>query len=196
MLSTLKKYVSRYTELAEEDFNAIANLVEIRTFEKKQKLIRPGEKEIYLNLIIKGLVRKYFMKGREEKVTYIAKENHLINSISSFLSDSPSIYFVEAVEPSTVISISKENLEKLYQTRPQIEKLARLILTALYTQKEKSEYDQMRLTVRERFIQFMNNNADLLQRVPQKYLASYLNIKPETFSRLKHLMQKKFPTGV
>src|SRR5580704_8446306 len=196
MLNTLKKYVSRYMKLSDEDFNAMAALIEVRNFEKKQKLIRPGETEKYLNLIVKGVVRKYFLKGREEKVTYIAKENHLINSISSFLSDSPSIYFVETIEPSTVISITKENLEKLYNSRPDIERLGRLVLTALYTQKEKLEYDQMRLSVRERFIQFMHNNADLLQRVPQKYLASYLNIKPETFSRLKHLMRKKYVSDV
>jgi CRP-like cAMP-binding protein len=183
-------------KLSDEDFNAMAALIEVRNFEKKQKLIRPGETEKYLNLIVKGVVRKYFLKGREEKVTYIAKENHLINSISSFLSDSPSIYFVETIEPSTVISITKENLEKLYNSRPDIERLGRLVLTALYTQKEKLEYDQMRLSVRERFIQFMHNNADLLQRVPQKYLASYLNIKPETFSRLKHLMRKKYVSDV
>jgi len=191
MHDILKKYLSKYISLSDEDFNSIAVLIEIRKFEKKQKLISSGETENYLNLVVKGLVRKYFLKGREEKVTYIAKENHLINSAASFLSGSPSIYFVEAIEPTTVISITKNNLEKLYDSSHTIERLGRIILTALYTQKEKQEYDQIRLTIRERFIQFMKNNSDLLQRVPQKHLASYLNIKPETFSRMKHLMRKK-----
>ena len=189
----LKTYLSKYINLSDEDFNSIVALAEVRNFEKKQKLISTGEIEDHLNLVVKGLARKYFLKGREEKVTYIAKENHLINSVGSFLSDSPSIYFVEAIEPTTVISITKKNLEKLYDTSHTIERLGRIILTTLYTQKEKQEYDQIRLTVRERFIQFMKNNSDLLQRVPQKYLASYLNIKPETFSRMKHLMKKKRP---
>jgi hypothetical protein len=61
----------------------------------------------------------------------------------------------------------------------------------MYQQKEDWEYDRMRLNTRERFVQFIHNNSELLQRVPQKYLASYLNIKPETFSRMKHLLQKK-----
>ena len=51
--------------------------------------------------------------------------------------------------------------------------------------------DNIRFSTRERFVKFMNENTDLIQRVPQKYLASYLNIKPETFSRLKHLMNPK-----
>jgi hypothetical protein len=49
----------------------------------------------------------------------------------------------------------------------------------------------MRLETRERFIRFVEKNPGLMQRVPQKYLASYLNMKPETFSRLKHLLKKR-----
>ncbi|HEX4372979.1 MAG TPA: Crp/Fnr family transcriptional regulator [Puia sp.] len=192
MIDTLKKYVSNFIDLSEEDLNALSAFVEIRHFEKKQKIISPGETETYLNLVVKGLVRKYFLKGKEEKVTYIAKENFLANSMGSFLSGSPSIYFVEAIEETTLLSIKKQDLENLYDSHHNIERLSRLVLTSLFFQREKQDYDQIRLSVRERFIQFMQNNADLLQRVPQKYLASYLNIKPETFSRMKHLMKKKY----
>jgi CRP-like cAMP-binding protein len=191
MIGTLKKYVSNFIKLSEEDFNAFSAFVEIKNFEKKEKIISPGETEIYLNLVVNGLVRKYFLKGNEEKVTYIAKENFLVNSMGSFLSGSPSIYFVEAIEPTTLLSIKKQDLENLYETHHKIERLSRLVLTSLFIQREKQDYDQMRLSVRERFIHFMQNNPDLFQRVPQKYLASYLNIKPETFSRMKHLMKKK-----
>jgi CRP-like cAMP-binding protein len=191
MVGTLKNYVSNFITLSEEEFNAFSVFVEVRHFEKKQKIISLGETEIYLNLVVTGLVRKYFLKGKEEKVTYIAKENFLVNSMGSFLSGSPSIYFVEAIEPTTLLSIKKQDLENLYDTHHNIERLSRLVLTSLFIQREKQDYDQIRLSVRERFIQFMQNNPDLLQRVPQKYLASYLNIKPETFSRMKHLMKKK-----
>src|ERR1700684_2150714 len=109
MLAALRKFVYKFMKLAEEDFNAFAAAVEIRNFEKKQKIITPEETEIYINLVLKGLVRKYFLKGQEEKVTYIAKENFLINSMGSFLSESPSIYFIEAIEETTLLSIRKQN---------------------------------------------------------------------------------------
>jgi CRP-like cAMP-binding protein len=191
MIGTLKNYVSNFIKLSDEDINALSAFVEVRNFEKKEKIISPGEPETYLNLMVAGLVRKYFLKGKEEKVTYIAKENFLVNSMGSFLSGSPSMYFVEAIEPTTLLSIKKQDLENLYDTHHNIERLSRLVLTSLFIQREKQDYDQIRLSVRERFVQFMQNNPDLLQRVPQKYLASYLNIKPETFSRMKHLMKKK-----
>ena len=191
MREVLRKYISKYIDLPDEDFNRLVAKVEIRSFDKKQKLISEGETENYLNFVEKGLVRKYFLKGREEKVTEIVNENHLINSMVSFISGLPSIYFIEAIEATTVLSITNENLEELYISCLKLERLTRLIISESYILREKRDYDQMRLSVRERFVQFMQNNPDLLQRVPQKHLASYLNIKPETFSRMKHLLRKK-----
>jgi len=195
MREVLRRYISNYITLSDRDFDYLMAKVELRNFDKKQKLIIPGEIENYLNFVEKGLVRKYFIKGREEKVTEIVNENHLINSMVSFISGLPSLYFVEAIEPTTVLSITNESLENLYNSSFKFERLTRLIISATYIQNERQNYDQMRLSVRERFIQFMQNNPDLLQRVPQKHLASYLNIKPETFSRMKHLLRKRTLNG-
>jgi len=97
---------------------------------------------------------------------------------------------VEALEPITVFSISRRQLEKLYENNVRIERLGRKIITHLVLQKEEWEHECIRMETRERFLHFVDNNADLLQRVPQKYLASYLNMKPETFSRLKRRPQR------
>ncbi len=191
MLETLKKYLLGFALLSEDDFDLLAQKVEIRHFDKKQQIIKIGETDKYLNFVAKGLVRKYFLKGREEMVTQIAQENELINSSGSFLLGTPSTYVVETIEPTTFLSITMENLEEIYSKSHQLEHLGRLIITNLFLKKEAWEHERMRLNTRDHFVQFLRNNSDLLQRVPQKYLASYLNIKPETFSRLKHLLQKK-----
>lgn len=177
--------------MTDAEFDALADKLEIRSFDKKQQVIKAGETDIYLNFIVKGLARKYFLKGREEVITQIAKETDLISSSISFLTGTPSTYYVETIEACTFISISKNNIEELYHKSHKMEHLGRLIITNLFLQQEEWEYDRMRLSTRDRFVQFLQNNPDLLQRVPQKHLASYLNIKPETFSRLKHLLRKK-----
>lgn len=192
MLDTLRKYVSRSMALNDHEFALLVQMLEIRNFDKKQQLVKVGEVEHYLNFIVKGLARKFFYKGkRVEVITQIAKENELISSSVSFLSGAPSTYITETIEPCTFLSISKPNLEKLYKTSSKMERMGRLVITNLFLQKEYWDYDRIRLNTRERFINFIQDNPDMLQRVPQKYLASYLNIKPETFSRLKHLLQKK-----
>jgi len=195
MLEMLRQYVSGYVALTKEEFALVADRLAIRSFEKKQQLLRVGEVEDYLNFVVKGLVRMYFYKGKTEVVTNIAREGEIISSSSSFLSGTPSNYFVETLEPSTLLSISRAQLDQAYAESPRIEKLGRLMITHFVLQKEEWELECMRLDTRERFLRFVGNNPELLQRVPQKYLASYLNMKPETFSRLKHLIRKRPPAG-
>ena len=191
MKEILRQYVAGYAEITDQEFEYLVSKVETRQFDKRQKVIGINETENYLNLVIKGLVRKYFLKGRGELITQIAKEMDLINSSVSFLNRSPSTYIVETIEPTTFLSISLDNLEDLYSKSHKMEHLGRMIVTSLFLQKEEWDHERMRLNTRDRFVHFVKNNSDLLQRVPQKYLASYLNIKPETFSRLKHLLQQK-----
>ncbi|HWK06019.1 MAG TPA: Crp/Fnr family transcriptional regulator [Puia sp.] len=193
MLDALRQYLSRYVPLSNEEFAFLADKLVIRNFDKKQQLVNVGEVETSLNFIVKGLLRKFFYRDKTEVITQIAREGEIISSSASFLSGTPSPYIVEAIEPATVFSISKKHLEKLYDSSPRIERAGRLILTHLFLQKEEWEQGRIRMDTRERFLHFVQNNPDLLQRVPQKYLASYLNMKPETFSRFKHLLYRRPP---
>ena len=177
--------------MSDDEFAQLAQMLEIRNFDKKQLLVKAGEVENYLNFIVKGLARKYFYRGKAEVITQIARENDMISSSVSFLSGAPSAYFVETLEPSTFLSISRQHVERLYKESPRIERLGRLIITHFFLQKEEWEHECIRLDTRERFLRFIGSNPDFMQRVPQKYLASYLNMKPETFSRLKHMLKKR-----
>jgi CRP-like cAMP-binding protein len=191
MLELLRQYVFDYAALNDEDFALLASKIVVRNFEKHIQLIRPGETERYMNFVAKGLVRMYFYKGRTEVVTVLARERELVSASASFLSGEPSNYFVETLEPTTLLSITREDLEEVYRRSPRVERLGRLMTTQFVLQKEEWEHEYMRLDTRERFIRFVERDPELIERVPQKYLASYLNMKPETFSRLKHLVKKK-----
>ena len=71
-----------------------------------------------------------------------------------------------------------------------MQQLGRLVITATMVLKDKWQSQLVKLTPRERFLRFVSKHPELMQRVPQKYLASYLNIKPETFSRFKHMVKE------
>lgn len=192
MLDEFRKYLSKYVEIPPEEFSMLEPLLEIRNYDKKIKVIEIGEQENYLNFVAKGLVRKYFYKGKEEMITQIAKEGDLISSSVSFLSGSASTYVIDTIEPTTFISLSKQVIEELYRVHTKWQRAGRLITTDLLLQKEYWELDRLKYTTKERFLRFLTSNGDLFQRVPQKYLASYLNIQPETFSRLKHYLRNRF----
>jgi CRP-like cAMP-binding protein len=195
MLELLRQYVSGYVPLTNEEFAFLADMLVIRNFDRKQQLLQVGEVENYMNFLVKGLARMYFLRGKTEVITNIAREGEFLSSSASFLSGAPSSYFVETLEPTTFLSITRQQLEKLYRESSRIERLGRLMTTHFVLQKESWELECMRLDTRDRFLRFVESNPELMQRVPQKYLASYLNMKPETFSRLKHLLRKR-PTPV
>ena len=114
-----------------------------------------------------------------------------MGSVISFLTGEPSRYKLETIEPFTALSKSKHELESLYSSHKKWEKFGRKLLTSFFLQTEYHNLDNIRYSTKERFVNFMKQNPDLVLRVPQKYLASYLEIQPETFSRLKHLMVKE-----
>lgn len=183
------QYLNKYVELSDDEFgNMVLPFLTVRKFDKKELLTRAGEIENWLNFIGRGVIRKYYLKGKEEINTQISTEGHIIHSQESFHSRTPSEYFVEAIEPSIVASITFDNLEAFFDQSKKMEHLGRLVITHTMVLKDRWQTQLVKLTPRERFIQFVTRNPELLQRVPQKYLASYLTIKPETFSRFKHLL--------
>ncbi len=191
MLNMLDKYIGRFLTLTPEELSVLTKVMEVRSYDKKVRLVEPGQTEEYLHFITKGLLRKYFYKGSHEVITQLAREGELICSSVSFFSGQPSTYVVETIEQSILLSLHKNELERLYTQYPKMETLGRLLITDLFLQKEYWELDRTRYDTKERFVRFVLDNTDLFRRVPQKYLASYLNIKPETFSRLKHHLSKR-----
>ena len=188
-------YLNKFVPVTEEEFqNYIEPYLVERRFEKKKIVSTEGEVEEYLNFIVQGLVRKYYLQAEEEVNTQISHEGHLIHAQESFHSRKPSGYFVETLEPTVFISITYNNLEKLYAHDLKLERLGRLVITHTMVQKDWWQMQMIKLSPRERFLFFVERHPDLLQRVPQKHLASFLNIQPETFSRFKHLVKLKKAT--
>jgi CRP-like cAMP-binding protein len=185
-----QNYLHKFIDVTEHEFNQyLLPVIKVRKFGKKELVTKAGEIENYFNFITKGLVRKYYKKGQQEINTQISFEGHLILSQESFHSRLPSEYFVETIEPSTFISISHDDLERVYAQSHRMEHLARLLITYAMVIKDNWQIQLVKMTPRERFLNFVTKNPQLMQRVPQKFLASYLNIKPETFSRFKHLLR-------
>ena len=185
------RYLQRFMTINVDELKELLSYCEIRQVEKRTILVKEGEVDNYLNMVVKGLVMKYVRVKKSDMILQLATEGHVIHSEISFLTRSPSLVFVETLEPTIMVSLTYDKMEEALDKFPQGERLGRLILTGMYVKKEESRYYRLLRSPRERFLDYINAHPHMLQRVPQKYLASYLNIKPETFSRLKHLMNAK-----
>ena len=187
---TFLEFLNKFIPLSQAEYDDnLSPYIKIREFAKKEIITHEGEVEDHFNFILKGLARKYYKRGNDEINTQISHEGHIIHSQESFHSRTPSEYVVEAIEPVALASITYNDLENIYARSLKMEHLGRLVITATMVLKDRWQSQLVMLTSRERFIRFVTKHPELLQRVPQKYLASYLNIKPETFSRFKHLVK-------
>src|SRR5580693_4833560 len=190
-LDKLYQYLQGYAPLSKNEFRQMEPFIEIREYEKKVMVIREGEVERYLNIIAWGLARKYLPLRNREITIQLASEGHMIHSELSFHYRVPSRSVIETIEPTVFFSISYDSLEQMYEQFPGMERLGRLLTEDLFIKKDNRYFDQLNKSTRERFLDYVRSHPQMMQRVPQKHLASFLNIKPETFSRLKHLMRSR-----
>lgn len=191
MFEQIRQFIGEHIELSDEEFQLFSSKLHLVNFDKRTKLVDIGEIATTVYFVLKGISRRYFYRGKQEVITHLVKEDGLMGSIISFLTGEPSRYVLETIEPVTALAISKQDLEELFSSDKKWEKFGRKIITSFFLQTEYRNMDNIRYTTKERFVNFMKQNPDLVLRVPQKYLASYLEIQPETFSRLKHLMVKE-----
>lgn len=191
MLDEVRQFINQHIELTDEEFQILASKFERVSFDKKTKIVDIGDIATTIYFVVKGISRRYFYRGKQEVITHLVRENGIMGSVISFLTGEPSRYVLETIEPVTALAISKNDLEALFTSDKKWEKFGRKIITAFFLQIEYHNLDMIKYSTKERFVNFMKQHPDLVLRVPQKYLASYLEIQPETFSRLKHLMVKE-----
>ena len=180
---------TRIGPITREQFDLFLPYLKLRSFGKKEMILKQGEVDDHLNVVAEGLVRKYVITVKNEVTIQLATEGHIVQSEISFHKRIPSDVILETIEPTTLISMTYENVQLALAKIPIAESLGRAILTQMFIKKDSRYFNQLGKTTREKFLDYVNNHPHMMQRVPQKILASYLNIKPETFSRLKHLIR-------
>jgi CRP-like cAMP-binding protein len=191
LVERITGYFQQFMPLEARDVKELMPYCEFRQFEKRTLIIKEGEIDNYLNLVINGLVMKYLKVKRNEVILQLATEGHVVSAEISYLSRIPSLVYLETLEPTLMVSMRYDKMQEALENYSRGEELGRKILENMYIRKDERKFMWQSMGVRERFLHYIQHHPHMLQRVPQKYLASYLNIKAETFSRLKHLTRKK-----
>ena len=189
MYKQLKDFLQQFVSFTDEEFDLFTKLLQERKLEKNDFLTRAGETEQYIYFLEQGLIHQFFSKGRETITIELVNEGTIINAAVSFLSGRPSHYSLQALEPGFLYALSKKDLDYLYTLDKKWQRMGRLMISFFLIRQERNIIDNIRLSMRDRFIQFAIDYPQLMKRVPQRRLASYLNIKPETFTRLKPLLK-------
>lgn len=184
MENKLFDYISKYMTLTDDEKTAIIDLDIFRHFKKGTVLLKEEQHSDYGYFVIKGCIRCYYIIDGVEKTTAFYTESESLSPLCT-INRKPSEYFVSCVEESILIVANSEMEKIIFQKFPRFETLCRILSEELLA-KNKTEFDQFKISSPEqRYLNLLQSRPDLIQRVPQHQLASYLGIKPQSLSRLR-----------
>lgn len=182
----LKKDLLRISpSLNANELELLAQKTTLAQFSKNEIIINAGSYSDKVYFIIKGMVRIFYVKENKEITNVLLAESSVLAGSYSFITGNKNFSTYQVIEKTITLYITNEDLEELYQKHHSIEHLGRLIIEQYYAKFMKKTYDILFLSAEERYTTFVNNHPELLNRIPLKYIASYLGIAQATLSRLR-----------
>lgn len=191
MQKILFDFISKYITLTEEEKNALISLDIFHSVKKGTVLLHEGQKSNESFFVLKGCIRKYYIIDGEEKTTAFYTELEALTP-HCVISNAASEYYVSCVEDSIVLISNAEMGEEVNRQFPKFDIMCRMLSEELLA-KQQIDFDDFKTSSPEqRYQNLLQKRPDLLQRVPQHQLASYLGIKPQSLSRLRaRIFEKK-----
>ena len=172
--------------LDENEVKLLLSVSEIKNIEANIILVQEGTVNSNVHLVISGLLRSYVITSAgDERTVLISKEKMRTASVNSIFKNEPSEITIESIEPSTVLIINSPKFQMLIESQPKLAFLEKEGMKGFLIDAMERIHFFTVLSPEERFISFRENYPELIQRVPQKHLASYLGITPVSLSRIK-----------
>jgi CRP-like cAMP-binding protein len=184
--------LSHKVELSEDEITLVKSYLKPKKLRRKQYLLQEGDVCNFIAFVEKGALRAYSLdeKGTEHIIQF-ALEGWLISDLYSFLTGEPATYTIDALEDCELVLISKSANEELLKKMPKYETWVRLQITGAYIAMQKRLTSILSQSLEERYKAFTAIYPDIIQRVPQHMVASYMGLTPETLSRVRSKMVRK-----
>jgi CRP-like cAMP-binding protein len=190
-MEELRSFLENFPMLRPDEVQLILDHSTVREFKKGTFLLKSGDVSKHCYLVLSGCVREYFYKEGEEKTVAFYTEGEPVNDFSSAASGMPAKHNLVCLE-DCLLTVGTQALEdQMCRLIPRLESIIRQEVEKYTGQAKEALAKFMTTTPEERYLDVLQNRPDLLQRVPQHQLASYIGIAPESLSRIrKRLMEK------
>ena len=189
MFEQLFHSINEKIQITGEDLGEIKQFFVSRKLRKRQFLLQEGDVSKYTAFVEKGSLRSYSIdeKGNEH-ILQFALEGWWISDQYSLFTGEPSSYNIDAIEDSDLLLITHASFESMMNKIPRMEKYFRLLLQNNMIALHRRLVASLSLSAEEKYTNMVNAYPNIIQRVPQHMIASYLGITPETLSRIRKQM--------
>lgn len=193
MFEILLKKVAEKVSLSPEEEEITKTLFVPKKLRKKQYILQQDDICKHLAFVEKGVLRSYTIdEAGVEHILQFALEGYWITDMYSFLAQEPAGYNIDAVEDAELLLISHKAIEELYERVPKFERYFRILGQNNILSLHRRLLGSLSYTAEEKYLQLLQNFPDIVSRVPQHMIASFLGITRETLSRIrKQLLYKK-----
>lgn len=190
MENVLLDFIAKYITLTEDEKKALLSLNHFHTVKKGTILLQEGQSTQESYFVLKGCIRVYYNIEGEEKTTAFYTEMDALTP-PSVSSNTPSRYFVSCVEDCILLISTTDTELEMNSKFPKFEIMCKLLAEELLS-KQQIDFDAFKTSSpEERYLSLQQKRPDIIQRVPQHQLASYLGIKPQSLSRLRARIREK-----
>jgi len=179
------------SSLSEAEAKEIVENINIQTFKKGSILLQEGEISKKCYSVLKGCVREYYIIDGEEKTTAFFTEGQEVVSFTSYTNQTPSKHYLSCIEESTLTVSTPEKEKEMYRKYPKLEAITRTMIEINSGKTQEKLASFITSSPEERYMNLLENRSDLLNRVPQHQIASYLGITPESLSRIRKRIVSK-----
>jgi CRP-like cAMP-binding protein len=186
MYELLVKHISERTGITASDFEAAKYSFIPKKLRRRQYLLQEGDTCKYNAFISKGSLRSYITDTKgQEVILKLPLENEWVTDYEGFATGKPSIMHIDALEDSELLLIDRKSWDDLCATTPWFERYVRLMLEESAVANQYRTIANISYPADSRYSCFARNYPEVVQRVPQHMIASYLGMSAETLSRLR-----------
>lgn len=175
-----------FLKTEKKNLDILQNLFIVKDIPAKTILLNEGEVAQFVYFIKKGCLREWFNKDGIDITFQFFFEDQAVASIDSFINKLPSIFTIESIEPSTIFSLSRKNFDYLQKLFPEMKEGFQELIFQRFRNYALLFLSRIKDSPQERYKDLLANQPEIIKRVPQHYIASYLGITPISLSRIRN----------
>jgi CRP-like cAMP-binding protein len=184
-LEQIRTYFKDQFNISEKDWSIFSSKLTKQVFRKKQEILNVGKTENYLSFLEKGIIRLYIPRLENDLTFGFVFGGSFFSGYDSFLTQSPSMYSIATITECTIWKVTFDDLQKIYESTEIGNFIGRKASEELFVKKAQRELSLLNESAEERYLKLFWEKPELIQRIPLKYIASYIGVTPQALSRIR-----------